>query len=80
MILIRRISKWTHCRSRFLLYALFLLKAAKQGEYDEELKEVIQFYKEHFDETLLRLQLLTLSINFQSTTKKDTHFILSVVC
>ena len=57
----------------FKMYALLeqvLLKAAKRDEYEEELKEVIPFYKEDFDESLLRLQLLTFSINFQSTTKR----------
>ena len=55
-----------------------LLKAAKHDEYEEELKEVIQFYKE--GESLLRSQLLTFFINFQSTTEKDASITLSAVC
>ena len=39
------------------------LKAAKHDEYEEELKKVIQFYKEDFDESGLRSQLLTFSTN-----------------
>ena len=65
------------------MYALLeqvLLKAAKHDEYEEELKEVILFYKEDFDESLLRSQLLTFSINFQSTTEKDANIILSAIC
>ena len=65
------------------MYALLeqvLLKAAKHGEYEEELKEVILFYKEDFDESLLRSQLLIFSINFQSTTEKDASIILSAIC
>ena len=67
----------------FKMYALLeqvLLKAAKHDEYEEELKEVILFYKEDFDESLLRSQLLTFSINFQSTTEKDANIILSAIC
>ena len=40
-----------------------VLKAAKHDEYEEELKKVIQFYKEDFDESGLRSQLLTFSTN-----------------
>ena len=65
------------------MYALLeqvLLKAAKHNEYKEELKEVIQFYKEDFGESLLRLQLLNFSINLQSSAKKDANIVLSAVC
>lgn len=40
-----------------------VLKAAKHDEYEEELKKVIQIYKEDFDESGLRSQLLTFSTN-----------------
>ena len=56
-----------------------LLKATKHDEYEEELKEVIQFYKEDFYESLVRLQLLTFSINFQSATKKDANITLPTI-
>ena len=65
------------------MYALLeqvLLKAAKHNKYEEELKEVIQFYEEDFDESLFGSQLLTFSINFQSTTEKDANITLSTVC
>ena len=65
------------------MYALLkqvLLKAAKHDKCEEELKKVIQFYKEDFDKSLLRLHLLAFSINFQSTTEKDANFPLSVAC
>ena len=57
-----------------------LLKAAKHDEYEEGLKEVVRFYKENFYESLVRLQLLTFPINFQSATKKDANITLSAVC
>ena len=63
----------------FKMYALLepvLLKVAKDDEYEES-KEVIEFYKEDIDELLLRSQLLTISINFQSTTEKDGLYILA---
>ena len=56
-----------------------LLKATKHDEYEGELKEVIQFYKEDFYESLVRLQLLTFSINFQSATKKDANITLPTI-
>ena len=56
-----------------------LPKAVKHGEHEKELKEVVQFNKEDFCESLLRLQFLTFSINFQSTAKKDANITLSVV-
>ena len=52
----------------------------KHNEYQEKLKEVIQFYEEDFDNFLLRWQLLNFSINFQATTKKDANIALSAVC
>ena len=57
----------------YVLLEQVLLKAAKHAKYKEELKEVIQFYKEDFDESLVRSHLLTFSINFQSTTEKDVN-------
>ena len=57
----------------YVLLEQVLLKAAKRDKYKEELKEVIQFYKEHFDESLVRSHLLNFSINFQSTTEKDVN-------
>ena len=57
----------------YVLLEQVLLKAAKHARYKEELKEVIQFYKEDFDESLVRSHLLTFSINFQSTTEKDVN-------
>ena len=56
-----------------------LPKAVKHDEHEKELKEVVQFNKEDFCESLLRLQFLTFSINFQSTAKKDANITLSVV-
>ena len=64
----------------YTLLVQVLLKAAKHNESEEELKEVILFYKEDFDDSLLRSQLLTFSINFQSTTEKDVNTILSAIC
>ena len=55
----------------FKMYALLeqvLLKAAKHDEYEEELKEIIQFYKE--DELLLRIQLLTFLLIFNQPPKR----------
>ena len=39
----------------YTLLEQVLLKAAKHDEYKEELKEVIQFYKEDFDQYLLKI-------------------------
>ena len=67
----------------FKMYALWnrvLLKVAKHSEYEEQLKKVIQFYKEDFDKSLLRSQLLTFSSNFQSNTEKNSNITLSAVC
>ena len=67
----------------FKMYTLLeqvVLKAAKHDGYKEELKKIIQFYKEDFDESLLGSQLLNFSESFQSTTKKDTNITLSAVC
>ena len=53
---------------------------AKHDASKEEFKEVIQFYKEDFEEPLLRSQLLTFSTDFQSTTEEDNNTTLSAVC
>ena len=61
----------------FKMYALLeqvLLKAVKQDKYEEELKKVIQFYKEDFDKSP------TFGINFHSATKKDANTTLTPVC
>ena len=63
IVLIRRISKCTHCSGRSYIKRWNTTNL-------KELKEVIQFYQEDFDESLLRLQFLTFSINFQSTTER----------
>ena len=65
------------------MYALWnrvTLKVAKYSEYEDHLKKVIQFYKEDFDKSLLRSQLLSFSINFQSNTEKNSNITLSAVC
>ena len=67
------------CKMNSLLEQV-LLKAAKHDEYEEGLKEVVQFYKENFYESLVRLQPLTFSINFQSAIKKDANITFSAVC
>ena len=67
----------------FKMYALWnrvTLKVAKYSEYEDHLKKVIQFYKEDFDKSLLRSQLLSFSINFQSNTEKNSNITLSAVC
>ena len=61
----------------FKMYALLeqvLLRAVKQDKYEEELKKVIQFYKEDFDKSP------TFGINFHSATKKDANTTLTPVC
>ena len=55
------------CSLNFEMYVQIqnlLLFAADKQDYEQELKQVLDFYKDDFDEDGLRLQLKIVSANF----------------
>ena len=61
----------------FQMYASMehvLLQATKGETYVEELREIVEFYKEDLDESVLRSQLQTLTSNFKSIEGGNVTF------